>query len=156
MTDRKPDFYVVRVFDWVEKKIHYLSSNHIGASLWTEDKAHRARYATFGDAEHAASVVACPTAPVPVFCTSRRAEPKMRERSSAWVLKRLAEGKVLYRPRHEAGSLMFSETLIRWEPVDGMIEFCVPGEMVWSSKRGQLCFDGKILCRIARPSEVPQ
>lgn len=40
--------------------------------------------------------------------------------------------------------------------VDGIIEFCVPGEMVWSSKRGQLCFDGKMLCRVARPSEVPQ
>lgn len=151
MTDRKPDFYVVkRGSNAKREKVEWLANGH----HWVDSCALSFRYldrngAAIDAANRCGRVV-------PVFCTSKRAEPKMRERSSAWVLKRLAEGKVLYRPRHAAGSIMFSETLIRWERVDGIIEFCVPGEMVWSSKRGQLCFDGKMLCRVARPSEVPQ
>ena len=148
MTDRKPDFYVVRRVRG--KDAQWLC----GETYWSAFVWRRHRFATRSEAQ--SYVTKAGGTVHPVFCTSKRAEPKMRERSSAWVLKRLAEGKVLYRPRHEAGSIMFSETLIRWERVDGIIEFCVPGEMVWSSKRGQLCFDGKMLCRVARPSEVPQ
>lgn len=152
MTKRKPDFYVVKRegLDGIPEWFTFDADGHV----WDYQLMLRHRFVTEADAAKIAKKYGGSV--TPVCCTSKRAEPKMRERSSAWVLKRLAEGKVLYRPRHEAGSLMFSETLIRWEPVDGMIEFCVPGEMVWSSKRGQLCFDGKILCRIARPSEVPQ
>lgn len=84
MTDRKPDFWVIKS-----------NSADMGyferPGVWTRNKKTRARFSTEGEA----IAVAYTGRVVPVYCTSKRAEPKMRERSSSWVLKRLAEGKVV-------------------------------------------------------------
>lgn len=82
MTDRKPDFWVIKSngadMGYFERP-----------GVWTRNKKTRARFSTEGEA----IAVAYTGRVVPVYCTSKRAEPKMRERSSSWALARMKEGK---------------------------------------------------------------
>lgn len=142
MTDRKPDFYVVkrtrgRDTQWL-----------CGETYWSVFVWKRHRFATQTDAM---SYTAHGGRVVPVFCTSKRAEPKMRERSSAWVLKRLAEGKVL------VIKWASTELVHRFLGGTGAIQYFSVAANGWKNSQF-VCHDGsgRVFCRIARPSEVPQ
>lgn len=145
MTDRKPDFYVVKRARNVDGASEWLNVSSDWRHEWTTFANTRGRYfyneAAIKDAAlHGGEVV-------PVYCTSKRAEPKMRERSSAWVLKRLAEGKVVV--HHRSGI----ELMYRF--CDGQIQYYDDSLKRWKASAG-IGDDNGCTARIARPSEVPQ
>lgn len=146
MTKRKPDFYVVkRGSNAKRKKVEWLANGY----HWVDSCALSFRYldrngAAIDAANRCGRVV-------PVFCTSKRAEPKMRERSSSWVLKRLAEGKVL------VIKWASTELVHRFLGGTGAIQYFSVAANGWKNSQF-VCHDGsgRVFCRIARPSEVPQ
>lgn len=143
MTDRKPDFYVVKRegLDGAPEWFTFDADGHV----WDYQLTLRHRFVTEADAATMAKKYGGRV--VPVFCTSKRAEPKMRERSSAWVLKRLAEGKVVV--HHRSGI----ELMYRF--CDGQIQYYDDSLKRWKASAG-IGDDNGCTARIARPSEVPQ
>lgn len=145
MAARTPDFYVVKrarvvdgksVVEWLDvqdnwtltpDRYRYLSSE----SAHEDARAHGARV-------------------VPVYCTTKRVEPKMRERSSAWVLKRLAEGKVVLIARVALGI-----GFVRLNSKTCQVDYRRAADGTWMSGI-QLATNGTILCRVAKDSEVPK
>jgi len=85
-----------------------------------------------------------------VRCIALNLRPKMRERSSAWVLKRLAEGKVVLL-RTKIGRDRFYRFAPYAAKFEGTNE-C--GE--WLPSDFPVAHGGKFLCRLADPSEVSQ
>lgn len=151
MTDRKPDFYVVKRegLDGAPEWFTFDADGHV----WDYQLTLRHRFVTEADAAKIAKKYGGSVAPV--CCTSKRAEPKMRERSSSWVLKRLAEGKVVV----VVGNLENRRCPVwvyRFHIEDGAVEYrLLNGSGEWGRSAG-FAGEGTVMCRIARPSEVPQ
>ena len=148
MTDRKPDFYVVKRegLDGAPEWFTYEADGHV----WDYQLTLRHRFVTEADAAKIAKKYTGRV--IPVYCTSKRAEPKMRERSPSWVLKRLAEGKVVVSKSNDNTDFFYrfnqSALCIEVEYGSG-----------WERSAQMVCFDRTtkaMLCRLARPSEVPQ
>lgn len=139
MTERKPDFYVLKRagLDGVPEWFTYDTDGHV----WDYQHTLRHRFVTQTDAAGVAKKYGGSI--VPVFCTTRKAEPKMRERSSSWVLKRLAEGKVV----------LALDLFHRFDAQEGIIENFVQGK--WLQDVHGFCTSGRVLCRIAKTEEVP-
>lgn len=79
--------------------------------------------------------------------------PKMRERSSAWVLKRLAEGKVVMIERDDGPPAFY-----RWKDSDddSRLELRFECETKWTEWGNFPSIKGKVMCRIAKSEEVPK
>ena len=87
-----------------------------------------------------------------VRCIALNLRPKMRERSSAWVLKRLAEGKVIYREQ----SYGWRAGFLRLNAVRCCVEWRTKGDCgTWVAVSGALSCSGRLFCRIAKPEEIP-
>jgi len=89
MTDRKPDFYVLKRIglDDVPEWFTFDADGHV----WDYQLTMRHRFVTEDDAAKIAKKYGGSV--VPVFCTSKRTEPKMRGHSFSWALARMKEGK---------------------------------------------------------------
>lgn len=144
---RKPDFWVVKkTVDGKE-----LWRTYIGPTEFCPCRSGRARYFSMTEAARQAESHPGSKA-VPVYCTTRKVEPKMRSRSSAWVLRRLAEGKVVMVERSDGPALLrFNARNFRIEYRSGIDEawYCSSG-----FTPGQVP-TGLILCRIVHHEEVP-
>lgn len=147
MDKKKPDFWVVK--KTVNGKD--LWRTYVGPSGFHADRSCRARYFARTEAisqskMHPGSKV------VPVYCTTRKAEPQTRSRSSAWVLRRLAEGKVIYREQ----SYGWRAGFLRLNAVRCCVEWRTKGDCgTWVAVSGALSCSGRLFCRIAKPEEIP-
>lgn len=157
MTTRTPDFLVVKR-DGIDGVTEYLT-HEVPEVYWSYDITVRTRFVTRADAER--SIRNNPykgpsISIVPVYCTTRKTNP-MRERSTAWVLRRLAEGKAVV----VGGGV--SDSMYRWVNCYGAhglqrhMDDGPQSQKAWRfvthiiSSRS----DARVLCRIARPEEVP-
>jgi hypothetical protein len=97
MTVRKPDFYVMKRegLDGVPEWFTFDADGHV----WDYQLTLRHRFVTEADAAKIAKKYGGRV--VPVFCTSKRAEPKMRGHSFSWALARMKEGKRVRRASWE-------------------------------------------------------
>lgn len=145
MSDRKPDFYVVKRegLDGVPEWFTFDADGHV----WDYQSTMRHRFVTRVEAASVAKKYGGRV--IPVFCTSKRAEPKMRERSSAWVLKRLADGKALICRTDSGVNYPY-----RFNLHTGHSQTYLLGK--WVNCAMPSVVDGKAVCRIAYPSEAPQ
>lgn len=147
--EEEPDFYVVkrtRKIDTKKTVVEWCNDNG-----WTHEISKRGRFTSEQEAlkvveRHGGRVF-------PVFCKSRRSEPKMRERSSAWVLKRLAEGKVVMIERDDGPPAFY-----RWKDSDddSRLELRFECETKWTEWGNFPSVHGKVMCRVAKSEEVPK
>ena len=84
-----------------------------------------------------------------VRCIALNLQTKMRERSSAWVLRRLAEGKVVIQSVHN-GAIFFQ----RFNAKHGFIEHAIHNTSCWKLDNTGFAVNGRVLCRVARSEEV--
>ena len=144
MSDRKPDFWVVKRTIGKQE----LWRTYIGFSEFQPERSGRAKYYTMTEAvseskKHSGSKV------VPVYCTTRKTN-MMRERSSAWVLRRLAEGKVVMVQSVHNGAIFFQ----RFNAKNGFIEHAIHNTSCWKLDNAGFAVNGRVLCRVARSEEV--
>lgn len=152
MTERKPDFWIVKR-DGIDGVTEYLTHEDPEV-CWSYDITVRTRFITRDDAERYSrgGPYKGPLSVVPVYCTTRKAEPQTRSRSSAWVLRRLAEGKVIYREQ----SYGWRAGFLRLNAVRCCVEWRTKGDCgTWVAVSGALSCSGRLFCRIAKPEEIP-
>ena len=146
MGERKPEFWVVK--KTVDGKEFWRT--YIGPTEFCPCRSGRARY--FSMTEAARQAESHPgSKPIPVYCTTRKVEPKMRERSTAWVLRRLAEGKIIYFAKEGGAAAGF----MRFRPEGCLIEWHTEGDTYYWAASGWRTTNGRMLCRVARSEEVP-
>ena len=150
MTTRTPDFWVVKR-DGIDGVTEYLTHEDPEV-YWSYDITVRTRFVTRAEAER--SIRNNPykgpsISIVPVYCTTRKTNT-MRERSSAWVLRRLAEGKVVMVQLVHNGAIFFQ----RFNAKNGFIEHAIHNTSCWKLDNAGFAVNGRVLCRVARSEEV--
>ena len=141
MSDRKPDF-------WVVKRRRKGLAEYYTCS-WGQWERSAMNRMTFS--ESIATNIADDNGgkAVPVYCTTRKTNT-MRERSSAWVLRRLAEGKVVMVQLVHNGEIFFQ----RFNAKNGFIEHAIHNTSCWKLDNTGFAVNGRVLCRVARSEEV--
>lgn len=146
--EEQPDFYVVKRTTKINTTKHIVV-DWCNDNGWTRDIVKRGRFTSEQEAlkvveRHGGRVV-------PVFCKTCTSESKKRERSSAWVLKRLAEGKVVMIERDDGPPAFY-----RWKDSDddSRLELRFDCEPNWTECGNFPSIKGKVFCRVAK-SELP-
>lgn len=149
--EEEPDFYVVKRTRKIDIKKTVVEWCNSGRNGWTYKASKRGRFDSKQEAQQVAKIQDGRV--VPVFCKTSTSESKMRERSSTWVLKRLAEGKVVMIERDDGPPAFY-----RWKDSDddSRLELRFECETKWTEWGNFPSVHGKVMCRIAKSEEVPK